>query len=249
MSAIGLVRGLGGGDLGLQRLDLGFERSPAFLADAPRGFGGFARLDRLLEAAGDLLQLRERRRRHLRDLRQRLDAECRIGRRLRAAGVGARKPIGDVKEFAQAAGGLSGRHRLAVRGGVAGVLHEARFDGERAADQRLEARLGQQCGQRRVVGVLQRAVVPVEPADGGLQRQPAVERCAARIGMRQRLGARGVTENVGKFGLQEGELRHAGPGLTAQRIGSCITARPGRRDAGARRTARRAWQDGRGGGL
>ena len=115
-----------------------------------------------------------------------------------------------MEEFAQAACGLSGRHRLAVRGGVAGVLHEARLDGERAADQRLEARLGEQRGQRRVVGVLQRAVVPVEPADGGLQRQPAIERRAARIGMRQRLGARGMPENVGKFGLQEGELRHDG---------------------------------------
>ena len=130
------------------------------------------------------------------------------------ARVGAREPIGEVEELAQAAGGLSGRHRLAVRGGVAGVLHEARLDGERAADQRLEARLGEQRGQRRVVGVLQRAVVPVEPADGGLQRQPAVERRAARIGMRQRLGARGVPENVGKLGLQEGELRH---GLPARR--------------------------------
>ena len=97
-----LVRGLGGGDLGLQRLDLGFERSAAFFADAPRGFGGLARLDRLLEAAGDLLQLRERRRRHLRDARQRLDAEGRIGRRLRPARIGAREPIGDMEEFAQA---------------------------------------------------------------------------------------------------------------------------------------------------
>ena len=79
-----LVRGLGGGDLGLQRLDLGFERGTAFLADAPRRFGGFAGLDCLLEAAGDLLQLRERRRGDLRDARQRLDAEGRIGRRLRA---------------------------------------------------------------------------------------------------------------------------------------------------------------------
>ena len=204
-----LVCGLGGGDLGLQRLDLGFERGAAFLADAPRGFGGVARLDRLLEAAGDLLQLRERRRRHLRDARQRFDAEGGIGRRLRPARIGAREPIGDVEEFAQAACGLSGRHRFAVRGGVAGVLHEARLDRERAADQRLEARLGEQRGERRVVRVFQRAIVAVEPADGGLQRQPAVERRAARIGMRQGLGPRGMPENVGKFGLQEGELRHA----------------------------------------
>ena len=70
-----LVGGLGGGDLGLQRLDLGFERGAAFFAHAPRGFGGFARLHGLLEAAGDLLQLRQRRRRHLRDARQRFDAE------------------------------------------------------------------------------------------------------------------------------------------------------------------------------
>src|SRR5258708_17503155 len=48
----------------------------------------------------------------------------------------------------------------------------------------------------------------VEPADSGLQRQPTVERRGARIGMRQRLGARGRPENVGEFGLQEGELRH-----------------------------------------
>ena len=189
---------------------------------------------------------------HLRHARQRLDAEGGIGRRLRPARIGAREPIGEVEELAQAARGLAGRHLLAVRGGVAGVLHEARLDGERAADQRLEARLGEQRGQRRVVGVLQRAVVPVEPADGGLQRQPAVERRAARIGMRQRLGARGVPEDVGKFGLQEGELRHGrGPrGLFVSSIHrGCITARPGTRDAGARRTARRAWRDGRGGGL
>ena len=40
-----------------------------------------------------------------------------------------------MEEFAQAAGRLSGRDRLAVRCGVAGVLDEARLDGERSADQ------------------------------------------------------------------------------------------------------------------
>jgi hypothetical protein len=78
VSAGRLVRGLDGGDLGLQRLNLGFKRCPAFFADAPRGFGGVARLDRLLETAGGLLQLRERRRCHLRDARQRLDAEVHL---------------------------------------------------------------------------------------------------------------------------------------------------------------------------
>ena len=96
-----------------------------------------------------------------------------------------------------------------MRSGVAGVLHEARLDGERAPHEHLETRLGDQRGQCRVVGVLQRAVMPVEPADGGLQRKPAVERRPARIGMCLHLGARDVPEDVGKFSLEKSELRHA----------------------------------------
>jgi hypothetical protein len=155
-----LVRDLGGGDLGLQRLDFGFECGAAFLAHAPRFFSGLPRRDRLLETAGDLLQLGQRRGGDLRELRQRLDAEGRLGRRLRALRVGAGEPIGDVEELAQAAGGLAGRHLLAVDGGVAGVLHKARLDRESAAEERLEARLGKQRGKRRVVGVVQRGIVP-----------------------------------------------------------------------------------------
>ena len=97
-----LVGGLGGGDLGLQRLDLGFERGAAVLAGAARRFGGLARLDRLLEAAADLLQLRQRLRRHLGEARQRVDPERGVRRRLGAARIGAGEPIGDVEEFAQA---------------------------------------------------------------------------------------------------------------------------------------------------
>ena len=112
-----LVCRLDGGDLGLQRLELGFERGTAVFADAAREFGLFALLDRLLEAPADLLQLRERLRRHLRQSRQRFDAEGGVGRRLRAAPIGAREPVGDVEEFAQAGGRLSGRDRFAMRCG------------------------------------------------------------------------------------------------------------------------------------
>ena len=73
-----------------------------------------------------------------------------------------------MEEFAQAGRRLGGRYGLTVGGGVAGVLDEARLDGERAPDQRLEAWLGEQRGERPVVRVLQRAVVPVNPTDGGL---------------------------------------------------------------------------------
>lgn len=130
-----LVCCLDGGDLGLQRLELGFERGTAVFADAAREFGLFALLDRLLEAPADLLQLRERLRRHLRQSRQRFDTEGGVGRRLRAARIGAREPVGDMEEFAQAGGRLSGRDRFAMRCGVAGVLDEARLGGERLSDQ------------------------------------------------------------------------------------------------------------------
>jgi hypothetical protein len=40
-----LVIEYGGGDLGLQRPDLGLQRRATFFADAPRIFGGFAGLD------------------------------------------------------------------------------------------------------------------------------------------------------------------------------------------------------------
>ena len=166
----------------LQRLDLGFERSAAVLADAARRFRRFARLDGFREAAADLLQLRQRLRRHLREPRQRLDAEGGIGRGLGAARIVVGEPIGDVEELAQAGRRLRGRNRLAVGGGVAGVLDEARLGRKRAADQRLERRFGEMRGERRLVGILQRPVVPVEPLDRGLQRQPAVERRGARVG-------------------------------------------------------------------
>jgi hypothetical protein len=91
-----LVCCLDGGDLGLQRLELGFERGTAVFADAAREFGLFALLDRLLEAPADLLQLRERLRRHLRQSRQRFDTEGGVGRRLRAARIGTREPVGDM---------------------------------------------------------------------------------------------------------------------------------------------------------
>ena len=203
-----LVRGLSGGNLGLEGFDLGLKRRPTSLADAPRGFRVLARLNLLLEAASNVLQFRERDRRHLRNAWQRLYAEVRVGRRLCTTGISAREPIGDVKEFAQAAGSLGGRYWPTVRGCVAGVLHKAGLDGERPADQHLEAWLGEQRRQRPVVRVFQRAVVPVNPTDGGLQCQPAVERRGPWVGMGQRLGARGVTKNLGKLGLQEGELRH-----------------------------------------
>ena len=212
----GLVGGLDGRDLALQRSDLGFERGAAFLADLARKFGRLARLDRLLEAAADLLQLRQRLRRHLGKTRQRLDAERGIRRGLRAARIIAREPIGDVEEFAQAGRGLGGGNCLAVRGSVAGVLDEARLDRKRAPDQRLERGLGEMGGERRLVGVLQRPVMPVQPLDRGLQRQPAVERGGARIGMGEIFRPRGVGEDVGEFGLQKGELRHrqVSPSLT-----------------------------------
>ena len=127
---------------------------------------------------------------------------------LGSVSIGAGEPIGDVEEFAQRACGLRTRHRLAVRRGVAGVLDEARLDGERAADQRLESSVRREGGERRIVGVPEGAVVPVEPVDRGLQSQPSVERGGARIGLREILRARRVTEDVGKLGLQEGELRH-----------------------------------------
>jgi hypothetical protein len=137
-----LVCCLDGGDLGLQRLELGFERGTAVFADAAREFGLFALLDRLLEAPADLLQLRERLRRHLRQSRQRFDTEGGVGRRLRAARIGTREPVGDMEEFAQAGGRLSGRDRFAMRCGVAGVLDEARLGGERLSDQRCAASVG-----------------------------------------------------------------------------------------------------------
>src|SRR5262249_11755291 len=100
-------------------------------------------LDCLLVAAANLLQLRERRGGDLRDLGQRLDAEGSVSCWFGTFRVGAYEPIGEVEELAQAARRLAGGHLLAVDGGVAGVLHEARLDRERAADQRLEARFGQ----------------------------------------------------------------------------------------------------------
>ena len=81
-----LVRGLDRGDLGLQGLDLGFERSPTFLADAPRGFRGLARLDRLLEAAANSCNCASVVRRHLRER----VAAPRRGRRHRPAGFAPR---------------------------------------------------------------------------------------------------------------------------------------------------------------
>lgn len=165
-----MVCRLSGGNLRLQGLDLRFERGTAFLTDTPCDFGGFAGLYGLLETTGDLLQLRECGGGDLRDLRQRFDAEGRVGRWLRATRIIARKPIGDVEEFTQAACGLPSRHRFAVHCGVTGVLHEARLDSERAANQCLKTWLGKQCGQRWVVGILQCTIVPVKPADGGLQR-------------------------------------------------------------------------------
>jgi hypothetical protein len=63
--------------------------------------------------------------------------------------------------------------------------------------------------QRRLVGIFQRAIVSVQPENGRFQRQPAVERGTARIAMRQVLGTECMAKDVGKLGLQEGELRHS----------------------------------------
>ena len=203
-----LVCRLDGGDLGLQRLELGFERGTAVFADAAREFGLFALLDRLLEAPADLLQLRERLRRHLRQSRQRFDTEGGVGRRLRAARIGAREPVGDMEEFAQAGGRLSGRDRFAMRCGVAGVLDEARLGGERLSDQGPEGRLGKVCRQRRLERVFQGAVVAKKPVDRGFQREPSIERRGTRIGMGETLRPRRMRKDVGEFVFQEGELRH-----------------------------------------
>jgi hypothetical protein len=63
----------------LQRADLGLERRPALLADAARLLGCFARLDAFGEPPSHFLQLRECRRRHLRQPRQDLDRKARFG--------------------------------------------------------------------------------------------------------------------------------------------------------------------------
>jgi hypothetical protein len=113
-----------------------------------------------------------------------------------------------MEELTQAGRGLRRRYGLAVRGGVAGVFDEARLDRERLPDQRPEARLGEMGGKRRLERVLQRPVTAVQPKNGRLQRQPAIESGGTRIGKGKSLRLGNVRKNVGKFGFEESELRH-----------------------------------------
>ena len=129
-------------------------------------------------------------------------------RGLGAARVVVGEPIGDVKELAQTGRALGGRHGLAVNGGVAGVLDEPRLHRKRLPDQRLEARLGEMGGKRRLERVFQGAVMAKQPEHRGLQSEPRVKSRRARIGVRKIFRPLGVGEDVGKFGFEKGELRH-----------------------------------------
>ena len=114
-----------------------------------------------------------------------------------------------MKEFAQRGDRALPRHGPGfVDGRIAEVLDDPRLGDERRADQLLERRFVDARGERRVVRVAQARLVAIEPLHHPFQGEAGVEAGGARIGMREGFRPRRMLVDGGKFGGEEGELRH-----------------------------------------